>query len=280
MLESGKSSAGGQSKRGGGRYLSTTVQKALDVLELFREQSILSLTEIRERLGLNKSTLFRLLYTLEQNEYLSRDENGRYSLGVSVFILGHSLTRESVLRRVATPSLVALSQRLNMTVHLGILEGTTVVILQKIESSSGIKMVSRVGAVVPPHCTGQGKTLLAFSPRQKVEEIISIHGLTRYTPNTITTANGLFEELAAIRARGYAIDNSEHEKHIKCVAVPILNEQGGIEAALSVTGRVVEFPDEESLQRTAGILREAAQAIRRDLGFCREVSRREKEEHA
>jgi DNA-binding IclR family transcriptional regulator len=280
MLESGKSSAGGQSKRGGGRYLSTTVQKALDVLELFREQSILSLTEIRERLGLNKSTLFRLLYTLEQNEYLSRDENGRYSLGVSVFILGHSLTRESVLRRVATPSLVALSQRLNMTVHLGILEGTTVVILQKIESSSGIKMVSRVGAVVPPHCTGQGKTLLAFSPRQKVEEIISIHGLTRYTPNTITTANGLFEELAAIRARGYAIDNSEHEKHIKCVAVPILNEQGGIEAALSVTGLVVEFPDEESLQRTAGILREAAQAIRRDLGFCREVSRREKEEHA
>jgi IclR family transcriptional regulator, KDG regulon repressor len=280
MMESRKSSTGGESKRGEARYLATTVQKALHVLGLFREQSILSFADIRERLGLNKSTLFRLLYTLEQNEYVSRDESGRYSLGVNVFILGHSLTRESVLRRVATPSLVVLSKRLNMTVHLGILEGTTVVILQKIESSSGIKTVSRVGAVVPPHCTGQGKTLLAHSAREKVEEIISIHGLTRYTPNTITTANGLFEELAAIRTRGYTIDNSEHERHIKCVAVPILNEQGGIEAALSVTGLAMELQSEESLQAVAAILIETAQAIRRDLGFCREAMRQETKEGA
>jgi len=280
MRESGKRNQRGQAGRNEARYLSTTVQKALDVLGLFREQSVLPFTEIRECLGLSKSTLFRLLYTLERNEYLSRDENGRYSLGVNVFILGHSLTRESVLRRAATPSLLDLSQRFNMTVHLGILEGTTVVILQKIESSSGIKMVSRVGAVVPAHCTGQGKTLLAFSPQEKVEEVVNIHGLTRYTPNTITTANGLFEELAAIRARGYTIDNSEHEKHIRCVAVPILNEQGGIEAALSVTGLVVEFPGEESLRRTADMLRDTAETIRRDLGFCREASRKAKEERA
>jgi len=280
MRESGKRNQRGQAGRNEARYLSTTVQKALDVLGLFREQSVLPFTEIRACLGLSKSTLFRLLYTLERNEYLSRDENGRYSLGVNVFILSHSLTRESVLRRAATPSLLDLSQRFNMTVHLGILEGTTVVILQKIESSSGIKMVSRVGAVVPAHCTGQGKTLLAFSPQEKVEEVVNIHGLTRYTPNTITTANGLFEELAAIRARGYTIDNSEHEKHIRCVAVPILNEQGGIEAALSVTGLVVEFPDEESLRRTADMLRDTAETIRRDLGFCREASRKAKEERA
>jgi IclR family transcriptional regulator, KDG regulon repressor len=280
MRESRKRPKSGRTGQGAARYLSTTVQKALDVLGLFREQSVLPFTEIRARLGLSKSTLFRLLYTLERNEYLSRDENGRYSLGVNVFILGHSLTRESVLRRAATPSLLALSQRLNMTVHLGILEGTTVVILQKIESPSGIKMVSRVGAMVPAHCTGQGKTLLAFSPQEKVEEVVNIHGLTRYTPNTITTANGLFEELAAIRARGYTIDNSEHEKHIRCVAVPILNEQGGIEAALSVTGLVVEFPDEESLRRTADMLRDTAETIRRDLGFYREASRKAKEERA
>ena len=98
-----------------------------------------------------------MLYTLEKNEYVSRDENGRYSLGVNVFILGHSLTREHMLRRVATPSLVALSKRLNMTVHLGILEGTTVVILQKIESANGLKLVSRVGAALPDHCTGRGR---------------------------------------------------------------------------------------------------------------------------
>jgi DNA-binding IclR family transcriptional regulator len=253
---------------GNDQYLSTTIQKGLDVLNLFKDQPPLSFAEIKERLGLNKSTLFRLLYTLERNDYLSRDENGRYSLGLNIFILGNSLTRESVIRRVATPYLRELSQQIGMTVHLGILEGTTVVILQKIDPSTRINMFSRVGAVVPAHCTGQGKTLLAFSPRETVEQVINIHGLTRFTPNTITTANALSEELRAIRERGYTIDNSEHEKHIKCVAVPILNEQGTIEAALSITGLIVDFPDEESLRRYAGILQETAQKIRRDLGFC------------
>ncbi len=252
----------------GSPYLSTTIQKGLDVLNLFKDQPRLSFAEIKDRLGLNKSTLFRLLYTLEKNEYLSRNDSGRYSLGLNIFILGNSLTRESVIRRVATPYLRELSQRIGMTVHLGILEGTSVVILQKIDPSNMINMFSRVGIVVPAHCTGQGKTLLAFSPQETVEQVINTHGLTRFTPNTITTANGLFEELRAIRERGYTIDNSEHEKHIKCVAVPILNEQGGIEAALSITGLVVDFPDEESLRRHAGILQEAAQKIRRDLGFC------------
>ena len=115
-----------------------------------------------------------------------------------------------MLRRVATPSLVALSKRLNMTVHLGILEGTTVVILQKIESANGLKLVSGSAPSSPITAPGR-EDAPAHSPREKVEEIIGIHGLTRYTPNTITTANAFFEELAAIRSRGYAIDNSEHE---------------------------------------------------------------------
>ena len=107
-----------------------------------------------------------------------------------------------------------------------------------------------------------------------MEEIIGIHGLTRYTPNTITTANAFFEELAAIRSRGYAIDNSEHERHTRCVAVPILNEQEGIEAALSVTGLAVELTAEESLHAIADVLAETARTIGRDLGFFRRGAKR------
>lgn len=249
------------------RYLATTIQKGLDVLALFKDRSHLSFTDIQAALGLHKSTIFRILHTLEINNYLSRDDDGKYALGLNIFILGNSFSRESHLRRVATPYLQELSRRISMTVQLGILEGTSVVILQKVDPPDSIRMFSRVGAMVPAHCTGQGKTLLAFSPRETVERVINTHGLQRFTANTLTTPNTLFEELAAIRARGYTIDNSEHERHIKCVAAPVLNDQGSVEAALSVTGLVLDFPDQQSVEMRASQLLAVAEHIRKDLGF-------------
>jgi DNA-binding IclR family transcriptional regulator len=239
----------------------------LDVLALFKDRSQLSFTDIQAALGLHKSTIFRILHTLEINSYLSRVEDGKYTLGLNIFILGNSFSRESHLRRVATPYLQELCRQVSMTVQLGILEGTSVVILQKIDPSESVRMFSRVGAVVPAHCTGQGKTLLTFSPRETAERVINTHGLQRFTANTLTTPNALFEELAAIRARGYAIDNSEHERHIKCVAAPVLNDQGTVEAALSITGLVLDFPDEQSVETCASRLLAVAERIRKDLGY-------------
>lgn len=252
----------------GRNYLSTTIQKAFDILNLFKDHTELSFREIQQRLGFNKSTLFRLLYTLEQNQYVTKSESGKYHLGLRLFILGNSFSRESQILKVATPYLKELSQKINLTVHLGILEGTNVVILHKIDPPNGIRMLSRIGLAVPAHCTGQGKALLAFSPGEKVEEIINFHGLKRFTPNTITTAEGLFEELKLTWQRGYAIANSEHEKHIKCVAVPVLNRQGGAEAALSITGLVVDFPAEQTIETYASLLQGVAANISRELGFA------------
>jgi IclR family transcriptional regulator, KDG regulon repressor len=249
------------------RYLSTTIQKGLDVLALFKDRSDLTFTDIHAALGLHKSTLFRILHTLEINSYLARDEDGRYALGLNLFILGNSFSRESHIRRVATPYLQELSQRISMTVQLGILEGTSVVILQKVDPPDSIRMFARVGAMVPAHCTGQGKTLLAFSARETVERVINTHGLQRFTANTLTTSNALFEELSAIRARGYTIDNSEHERHIKCIAAPILNTHGMVEAALSITGLVLDYPDHQSVELRAQQLLAVAEQIRKDLGF-------------
>jgi DNA-binding IclR family transcriptional regulator len=208
-----------------------------------------------------------VLYTLEQNKYLSRDKHGRYELGISVFILGNQVSQANKLKRVAAPYLKDLSQQINLTVHLGILDGLDVVILDKFYAPDNIKLVSKVGRAVPAHCTGQGKTLLAYSSRELVEMIINKHGMTRYTPNTITTMDGLFEELRQIRERGYAIDNSEHEKHTRCLAVPILNKENQIEAAISMTGLIMEFPDNETIAQKAAIIQEVRDKIRRELRY-------------
>lgn len=249
-------------------YTATTVQKVFDILDLFKHGDQLSLQDIKERLGTSRSTLFRLLYTLEKNQYLNKTETGKYELGLALFILGNSFSMGSQLKKAAAPHMRALSQQVNLSVHLGILVGTSVVILNKIDPPNRITMFSRVGIAVPAHCTGQGKTLLAFSPRERVEEVINAHGLKRYTANTITTADGLFEELRRIRERGYTIDDSEHEQHIRCVGVPILGKHDEAEAALSITGLAMDFDSQARIESTAQMLRGVAHHIRRDLGFC------------
>ena len=250
-------------------YHSSTIQRALDILNLFKDHKTLSFTEIQKLLRYNKTTLFRVLSVLQHNRYLTKNEDGGYQLGLNIFILGNRMSAEYQLKKIAAPFMKKLAEETDLTVHLGILEGTNVVIIEKAEPNRMIQMVSRIGSSVPAHCTGQGKTLLAFSPKATVEKVINSQGLTRYTPQTITTANHLFEELANIRRLGYAVDNSEHEKDIRCVAVPILNETGKIEAALSITGTTTNIQGEETIKKYKDLLIEVREEIGNEMGYGR-----------
>jgi DNA-binding IclR family transcriptional regulator len=248
-------------------YRSSTIQRALDILALFKAHSALSFTDIQRHMGINKSTLFRVLATLEDNRYLRRNAMGLYELGWAVFILGNRISTEYQLKTVSTNHMKHLCERLDLTVHLGILEGRDVVIIEKAEPHRSIQMLSRIGAAVPAHCTGQGKTLLAFSDKETVKRVIESNGLERFTPNTICTPAALFEELEAIRRQGYAVDRSEHEKHIVCVAVPILDSAHQIAAALSVTGTVVDFPDADSISHAVALLHQVETRISKEMGY-------------
>jgi len=251
-------------------YIVSTIQKGINILNLFKIEHKLSFTDIQKVLKYNKSTLFRILYTLEKNQYLSKDINGRYMLGLNIFILGNQISRIGKLKKVSEVYLKELAEETNLTSHLGILEGTQVLIIDKHDSSnSGIKMVSRVGRSVPAHCTGQGKALLAYSPRKIVEKIINNYGLKYFTPNTITRSDDFFAELEKIREQGYAIDNSEHEKHIHCIALPILNEFNELEAAISITGLMMDFLDEEVVNENIRLLQKTRDKIREKMNYTK-----------
>ena len=111
--------------------------------------------------------------------------------------------------------------------------------------------------------------LLAYSPRKIVEEIIKKYGLQRYTSNTITRPDDFFAELEKIREQGYAIDNSEHEKHIHCIALPILNEFNELEAAISITGLVMDFPDDETVNKNIRLLQKTRDKIREKMNYAK-----------
>ena len=252
------------------KYTVDTIQKGINVLNLFKAHSKLSFTDIQKTLKYNKSTLFRILYTLEKNQYLLKDKHGRYELGLNIFILGNQLSRIGKLKKGSEVYLRELAEETNLTSHIGILEEMQVLIIEKYDPpNSSIKMVSRVGRPVPAHCTGQGKALLAYSPRKIVEKIIKNYGLQSYTVNTITQVDKFFTELEKIKEQGYAIDNSEHEKHIHCIALPILNEFNELEAAISITGMVMDFLDEETVNKNIKLLQKTRDKIRERMNYVK-----------
>jgi IclR family transcriptional regulator, acetate operon repressor len=243
-----------------GQYRIKVLEKALAVLELFDEQGTeLTATEIGERLGINKTTAFRIATVLDEANYLEKAHGStRYRLGFKLHHLGSLVEGGTELKSRARPILEKLKQECDETVHLVVLKNGEAFYLDKIEGRKTVRVVSRIGMTLPAHCSGVGKVLLAHLPDDRVESIVRAKGLKRFTPNTITERDALRAELRRIRERGYALDDEEIEIGLKCVAAPIQDGSGTVIGALSISGPAFRFEGKEAERRTAKALRAAA----------------------
>jgi len=214
-----------------------SVGKALDVLQAFDQGTpSMSIGQLSVQLRMPKSSVHRLVATLEQRGYLTRESgSGKYRLGAKVLQLGSVALAGLDLRQSARPHLEQLGRELGDTVHLAVLEDGDVIYIDKIESPRKVQMISHVGGRAPAHCTGLGKAMLAYRPEQEIRSMVARRGLRAYTPATITNVEELLGHLAAVRLRGYAIDQGEHESMVRCVAAPIWDYQDCVIAAVSAT---------------------------------------------
>ena len=128
--------------------------------------------------------------------------------------------------------------------HLAILDHGDAVYIERIESPGFIKMDIWNGRRVAPQATAVGKALICQLSREEVQEIAGLHALRQVSPRTIVTLPHLFEELAAIRRRGYAIDDEEHAIGVRCVAAPVFSATGEVVAAIGVSGTVSQLNDD------------------------------------
>jgi DNA-binding IclR family transcriptional regulator len=227
----------------------------------------LSAGELAAAVGLPRPTVYRLLQTLCAEGWVA--QNGRsFVIGASVLWLAARRLEQLELRSVGRPLLAELRDRTGETVHLGVLEAGQVVYVEKLESPGPLRMASMVGRIVPAHSTALGKAMLAYLPREQVERIVERHGLVRRTPNTITDPARLFQELAAIRARGYSIDNVENEEGIRCVGAAIFDHRGRVAGAVSVSGSVASISLERARRELGPLVRETAQRISQAMGWA------------
>jgi IclR family KDG regulon transcriptional repressor len=215
-----------------------SVAKAFAILEyLASTGGARELGVISRALGMHKSTTYRFLSTLAALGYVAQDpETSRYALGSRVVWLASTYLDSLDLRTLARPLLEKLVEDTRETVHLAILDNFEVVYIDKVDGHQPVKMASRVGNRMPAHSTGLGKALLAYNNESQWPVYVNKKGLISYTPNTITNPEEFYTHLQGVKQRGYAIDNSENEDGIRCVAVPIHDHTGNTIGAISVSG--------------------------------------------
>lgn len=173
------------------------------------------------------------------------EDKQTYSPGLRLVRLAHASWAQSSLAPVAAPHLDWLSGELDMTLHLAQLDGGQVLYIDKRNSARPAEMFSQAGKVVPAYCTGIDKAMLAHLKEPSLGQAIDRQSFYKFTSRTVGSAGSLRDELSAIRARGYALDNEEHEQGKICVAVPILARTGRVLGGLSATSTSTELKIEE-----------------------------------
>ena len=214
-----------------------TVKKAFDILFLLARSDSMGISEISSGLGIPKSSAHSIIMTMLENGILQRNpETRRVHLGPRLIELGNDAQTHLDLVRIANPLIRQLNEQTDETVHLTIFDRDEVLYVDCVESKKRLRTYSVIGVRAPLYCTSVGKAILAFQPIDEVERIIDTYGLPPVTTNTITDRESLLADLAKVRQRGYAIDDREHEEHLRCIGAPIRDARGTVFASISISG--------------------------------------------
>lgn len=235
------------------------IERTLRVLEAFRGEQNLRLADLAARTRMVKSSVFRILFTLERLGYIEKSADGQYSISSRFGRLAGGSRTESNLAAQAGPFMAALLRRFQETVNLGVLDDGEVLYIHVMESSQVFRLAAHAGMRSPVYSTAMGKCLLSRLPRAEVEAILKGRPMERFTPRTITDRAALHRELSRSRAQGYAIDNEEDSRGIRCLAAPILDTRGTVVAALSLSAPAVRLQPEKDREVTQALKEACAQ---------------------
>ena len=253
-------------KAGAENYIIQTVSRALDLLEQFQEGTAeLGITDLSNRLNLQKNNVFRLVATLKAKNYIEiNNSTGKYRLGVKTRALGQVATRLIDFSNQARPFLIELKQMCHEACYFSVIKDGYTYYLAGVESDLPVRVTLRVGSSRPLHCTAAGKLLLAARSWPEVQRMLGRNSLERFTPRTILSPEVLRRELEAVRTDGVALDREECEEGATCIAAPVRNARGETVAAMSISGPTLRMHPERIRELTpvvVGMGREASERL-------------------
>lgn len=249
-------------------YNLESVSRTVSVLKALEVGDGMSLESIARASGLSESTALRYLSSLSTHDLVERDtESGLYRLGLTLFTLGAAAIRQRDVISLATPILDRLHEAYDETINLAGRQNDQVIVLQVLESRRPMRKGVAAGGVDSWHSTALGKALLAAMPDVDAERILNRHEANRYTPNTLVDRDELLSDIAAVRSRGYAIDDEESEEGLRCVGVAIRGQSGSPDYAMSISGPKSRM-SYSRLQEIGTAIVEAGAHLSRELGYA------------
>lgn len=248
-----------------------SVRRATRLLRCFTiDRPEWGVMDLSRKLDVHKSTVSRLLSTLENERLVMRNpETGRYRLGVGILELAGLVTLHGDLRRSARPYLDELAQLTQETANLAVREGDEVVNIEH-TAPLGRRVLNFgwIGRRTPVHASATGKVLLAYAPVHELENLLA-HPLDRFTEHTITNHDALLQELERVRQRGYATGLEELEIGLHAVATAVRIHSGDVVAAVSTAGPSNRLTRQRIRKEVAQQVVEAGEKISRTMGYAK-----------
>ena len=227
-----------------------SLDRGLFLLEaVARSADPVPLSELTDRLGIDRSSVFRLAHTLKRRGFLA-NPNGRkdYVLGPSIWRLSQKYNWSKALVSLCRERLRALAEATGETAHLAVRQGREALFIDHYASPSQIVVVSgQAGEFLPLYCTAHGKALLADFGVPGLRAIFGSKPFRRYSPRTAGSIEQLAKACAKIRADGYALDDGEYRQDVRCLAAPIRDSDGTVIASMGISAPTARFPKEACL---------------------------------
>jgi DNA-binding IclR family transcriptional regulator len=222
------------------------IRKVLSILELLDSvPNGLQLNQIAEETGINKSTAHRFLSHLESEGYLFRDGHSNYMVGTKLSRLGSGASFQATLSKLARPVMENLRKLTGETVNLAILDGIDVIYIDVLETGHTFRLVTQIGSHLPFYTTSLGKAMVAsITDPARLEELLSRVEFESTATGTIKNIARLKKQLAVVRRQHYAFDDEEAVAGVRCVGAPIIETNGEVAAAISISAPVVRFTND------------------------------------
>ena len=216
--------------------------RAISVLECFSiEHPELGVTEIAGMLGMQKSTVYNILTTFNEQGYLIKNpQTQKYSLGYRLLHYGYIINSQMNMRDQMMPFITQIANETHEVCYFAMLDNLEVLYVEAAYPPGQMRSRNILGERAPLYCTGLGKAMMAYLPENELEQVLA-RPMVAYTGYTHTDPAIIRQDLEEIRTNGYAVDNMEHEFGIRCVSVPLFGNDNRVIAAVSVSGPSPRF---------------------------------------
>ncbi len=248
-------------------YNINSITKAFNLLEIIVTKNEFQLSELCRLLKYPKTTIHRMLLTLESLGYVQQNSVSRgYVATIKILELGVKVVRNLNYIEIAKPLMVKLSEKTGETINLGILDGLDVICVHNVESNQYLRIAGQpIGHRAKAYHTGMGKVLLAYLSEEERAELFSNNSITPHTSKSLKTVSAIEENLQQVRNQGYAVDDEEAHKGVRCVGAPIFDNIPKVIAGISIVCPASRL-NEEDIESLAKLITETAAVISNKLG--------------